>query len=190
MIYRHIQHNRSTQTLSPDQSMSVLSLKSPRSTEAEFMHAVVTGTLSSTASHTAQGSHSSHKQPLLAACTLVVPHCLLQLLSLPELLSQSHPAPHPSALAMLGSAVGQTLTQQGHSLKNRQRPATVAQEQVSLHVKEIQTPSVLSRASNILQDTQTFSSPQNLPLGTVLLPFAQSRGGTAQEHATHAASAY
>lgn len=148
--------------------MSVQSLKSPWHREAEFMHAVVTGILSSTASGTAQATHSS-SPCWLHACSW---HLIfsLQLLSLPELLPQSHPAPHPSALAVLSRGGGQILPQQQGG--KAQIPAAAAQEQESLHVEESQTRLVLSRAWNILPDTQTFSSLQNLLLGTILLPFA------------------
>lgn len=60
VIYRHIQCNRSTLTLSLHQSMSVLSLKSPWNRGADCMHAVVTEMLST--------GYSQQPQAATAGC--------------------------------------------------------------------------------------------------------------------------
>lgn len=112
VIYRHTQHNRPTQTLSLDQSMSVLPFKSPWNREAESLHVAVIGIPSSSASCTAQATHSSQKQPLLATWMLLVPNFLPPAAVTADLLPRSHPAHHPSALAVLSSGVEQTLPQQ------------------------------------------------------------------------------
>lgn len=87
----------------------MLSLKSPWNREAESVHSAVTGIFSSPGSPTAQAAHSSHCWP--HACSWH-PILSFQLLSLPELLPQSHPAPHTSALAVLSRGGGQILPQQ------------------------------------------------------------------------------
>lgn len=56
------------------------------------MQAVVTGILSSTSSHAAQGTHSSHKQPLLATYRLVAPPFLP-----PAAVTARPAAPDPSS---------------------------------------------------------------------------------------------
>lgn len=143
--------------------------------------------LCSAASYTAQAIYSSHKQPLLATCMLMAPHFLP-----PALLPQSHQASRPSALALLGSGVGQTLP---HQLGTRSMaassccarmdmPACGGKPGTSGFVKGIKHP---SGHTDLVTPTRTFFRHPFTPVCSAgLLCW---RGGTAQEPATHTALA-
>lgn len=187
VIYQRIQQNRSAQPLSPHQNISVASLKSPwhRKTyeHTELMYAVVIGILGS-----AQPLAVQHR-PFTAVISSHWwlharswhPIFSLQLLSPPGLLLQSHPASTRLPWLCRAAVWGRPCRTSWE--REARLPAAAAQERTCLHVEESQAPVVLSRTSKVLQDAQTLSSPEGLPLDTLSLPFAQQNcfaGGVGQ----------